>query len=200
MSDAAKQFDWRKIHKELEGRLALTGVTFEGNEARANALLRERGSQLAKVPSDRHGETSLPRMLVFRAAGERFGLALKCANEVTPMPRAALLQKSPSGLLGIIHWRGEFVSMFSAAAVFGLEGTASHPEGDVIVLRDGEPRAALLVDRCEQINGFDPAKLQAPDRLRTRQAGLFKGATSDAVFVVDDERLKARLQEGFHGV
>jgi chemotaxis signal transduction protein len=195
MTAKRRKFDWTQIHAELERRLSRLGATYENDEARVRALLAERSARLSLVPADQRNLAALTRLLVFRAKTGRYGLALARAHEIAPLTRGATLPGSSAAILGIINWRGEFVTVFDTARLLGRAAQDGASPRYAIVLRGGEPRIALAADSLEGVARLDLAKLQAPDQLSARARDLFRGMSEDAVLVFEDERLQPRLTE-----
>jgi chemotaxis signal transduction protein len=190
--------DWRNIHADLDRRLVQLGSTYATDPSRVQALLRERSARLATAPADRRARQSQSRLLVFRTSGERYGLLLENAREICRISRMALLPGSSTAVLGIINWRGEFVTVFDSARLLGLSPGEGNANPYAIVLRDNEPLLALAVGALEGIVRLDLAELQTAGRPGTKHHDLFKGITGDAVLVLEHGRLLGRLKEELH--
>lgn len=195
MSKPRRQIDWSSIRRDLAARLQRNAATFQDDPARVEALLRERARQLAARPPDPLARSRLQRVLLFCAAGERYAVAAAAAQEIIALPRIARTPQPDTGLLGLAAWRGEFVFVFGGGRVLcpREEGTASPRYA--IVLRGPQPPIALAVDMVERVSTLDPALLQSPERLRSGDAQLFRGATADAVFVLNETMLLTQLAE-----
>jgi chemotaxis signal transduction protein len=193
MSGQRKKFDWQRIHAELERRLSRLGSSYDSDQARVQALLRQRSVRLSVVPN-RDDTVSLSRILVFGANGERYGLALESAHEIYPLSQVTALPGSSRAVLGIVNWRGEFAIVFHPAGLLDISH-ADAPARYAIVLRGGEPRVALAAQRLEGIARTDFSKLQPGEQLRPSVRDLFRGLTEDSVLVLAEERLQARLAE-----
>ena len=195
MSDKDSKFDWPAIHADLERRADQASATIEDDSARAQALLRERSAQLAARQEDTTGGERLDRVLVFKAEQESFALALACTQEVTGFSVATNVPGANASILGIINWRGEFVTVFDLALVLELPKTEDQHLSKVIVIRSDEPRIALAIGAIDRIMELDMAALQSPHELRSKHARLFKGATEDGLLVLDENALLAKLKE-----
>jgi purine-binding chemotaxis protein CheW len=188
-----KRFEWQVIHDELEARLASIAATVDDDPARAERLLRDRSTALAASRQNKGARAPLPRMLVFRLGSERYALALECAREVAELANVAILPGVAASVVGLVNWREEFVVVFDAASVLGVPLPDEQTRRRVIVLRGEEPRVALAVDAVEDVVAIDPAALQPPGQLGSRHADLLKGGTDDAILVVAEDALRARL-------
>ena len=192
MSGRIQSFDWAEIHRQLEHRLSHLGSTIENDAARLQALLHERTAQLAAAPRRLEKPDQLVRALVVRVADERYALPMTCAQEVTKMPDVAIVPETGPEVLGVINWRGEFVMTFDLALLLGLAPGAG--ERVAIILRGEEPRAALAIDGVEQMAELDLSQLQPKEPLRLQHPEYFRGATGDALAVIDEDSLLARLR------
>jgi len=190
-----KRFDWDAIHAELDRRLAHVGRTLDDDAARVRALLVARSQALAATARDRGEDGDLSRILVFSLGTDRYGLTLDCAREVVGLTRAASIPGAGPGLVGIINWRGEFAVVFDLAPILGRTAGAERGERQVIVLDGGEQIFALAVDAVDEVVRVDLAALQPAEQLRPKEAALFRGATGDAVMVLAEDALQARLTE-----
>lgn len=189
-----KRFDWQAIHAELDRRLAEVGHTIDDDEARARELMLSRSRALAANRDDREATKELARVLTFRLGEERYGLLLEHAREVVGLSRHAPLPGSGPGIVGIVNWRGEFAVVFDLAPILGLPAAAENGETRrVIVLREQETPLALAVDAVDEVIRVDLDALQPPTELRAREAEMFRGATKDAVLVLAEDALRARL-------
>ena len=195
MSGKRKQFDWRAIHAELERRLAHLDATIEDDTGRVDRLLRERSVALAQAPRDRRDRQDLDRAIAFRLGKERYALSLDSAQEVTALSRVAIVPGASAAIIGITAWRGEFVFVFDLKPMVGLPTDEDGVDRRVIILRGEEPRIALAVDAVDGIVGIESSALQPPDHLRVARAELFRGATADAVLVLAEDNLLARMSE-----
>jgi chemotaxis signal transduction protein len=187
-----RRFDWNQIHADLDRRLSQLGSTYERDPARVQSLLRERSARLALDPAERSATRSQARLLVLRAGAERYGLGLESAQEICRMSRMALMPGSAAPVLGIINWRGEFVTVFDAARLLGLKSDDDAVNLYAVVLRGSEPCVALSAGGLEGIVRLDLADFHAADRLKEHD--LFKGLTRDAVPVIEHGRLLARMK------
>ena len=195
MSGRRKQFDWQAIHAELERRLARLETTIEDDPARVEALLRERSRALAAMQREPRGSRHLDRALVFRMGRERYALSLDHAQEVTALSRTAVVPNAGAAVVGIVGWRGEFVFVFDLMPMLDLPVGEGRNGRRIIVLRDEEPRIALAADAVEGIVDVEPSALKPPGQLHVRHGAFFRGITTDAVMVLEERHLVARLTE-----
>ncbi|MEX0852801.1 MAG: chemotaxis protein CheW [Bauldia sp.] len=190
-----KRFDWQAIHAALDRRLSGLGSTIEDDAEAVRDLLRKRSIALAATVRDPRAQNQLTRLLVFRLGEERYALALDCAREVTGLSWSAAIPGAGPGIVGIVNWRGEFAVVFDLAPILGLPASADRAQRRVIVLRGEEPPVGLAVDAVEEIIHIDLTALTAREQLRSKHVELFRGATADAVLVLAEDTLRARLAQ-----
>ncbi len=190
-----KRFDWEAIHAELDRRLAHVGRTIEDDGGRMREVLLARSRALAAVAHGAHGDADLARVLIFRLGRERYGLVLDHAREVVSLSRAAAIPGAGPGLVGIVNWRGEFAVVFDLGPILGRPPGEEGGGRQVIVLRGGEQIFALAVDAVDEVVRVDLKALQPAEQLRPKQVALFRGATGDAVMVLAEDAVRARLTE-----
>jgi purine-binding chemotaxis protein CheW len=130
-------------------------------------------------------------MMVVGVESERYALPLSIAREVMELGRPVKLPGAPRAVIGIVNWRGSFVAVFDLGALAGAAPAAQPTRA--VVLVGHEPPYALAVDRVEAIATIDTAALQPADPLMPRAAAMFRGAAADALLVIDQAALMARL-------
>jgi purine-binding chemotaxis protein CheW len=153
-----------------------------------------RSMTLAATPVDRRA-ASFARLLVFRGGNERYGIALSCVREVAKLPRVAALPVTQPAIMGIINWRGEFVTALDTQVLLGLVPAADSLKRYVIVLCNDKPRIALAVDNLEGLAPFDPSQLLTVDRSSAKTTSLVKGIIADSVLVLDEEHLRICVED-----
>jgi chemotaxis signal transduction protein len=190
MTATEEALNWLRRQDRPAGQA--DGISFERDPARALAIMRQRTIQLAAAPVQRGRISASTEFLVFRAAGGRFALGLVALREIVTMPPITGVPGAAEAVCGVMSWRGEFVTVFDLAPSLGL---ATH-DGDAayaIILRKDAPRIALAIERVERMTWLDTADMRAADAWQTVEAGLLRGATADAVAVLDEKRLVGRL-------
>jgi chemotaxis signal transduction protein len=194
MSGKRGRLDWAVIHRSLEERLARLGSTHRDGE-RVAALLRERAERLAAVPRDGTAAANIGRAIVLCSGGERYGLAIEGAREVTTLPRAAVLPGVGPKLLGIVNWRGDFIAMFDLGLLLGLTRPKERAASRVVFLRGEAPAIAIAVDAVEGIAEFDRLSLQPVGQVGPSHPELFRGATASGLVILDEARLGKVLRD-----
>jgi chemotaxis signal transduction protein len=135
--------------------------------------------------------------LLARVGAERFAFALGLVAEVLDAPPVHDLPHRPEGMLGTMRHRGRTLTVWDAASAFGVRREQA-TGGTVLVFRDGERGAALLVDDAEDIVQIAPeAVREAPSGVDGN--GLLAGVVrsrDSLVNVVRVNVLVARLMSG----
>ena len=86
--------------------------------------------------------------LVFRVAGQSFGLPLERVSEVVRMRPVTRLPRAPAGVLGVVDLRGKVIGVFDPPAKTPRATDESRgPHQRLVVLRTSAGDAALRVDQ-----------------------------------------------------
>ena len=195
MNEKASKFDWSEIHARLERDMARLGTSIADDSVRTGQSLRARTAQLAAISARAAHTSELLRAIVLRVGQERYALPIDSVHEVTKLASVAVVPGAGNSAVGIINWHGELVMAYGLAPLIGIDADENATGRKVVVLRGGEPGLALVVDSVEHVVEIDVVALQPVDPNASRQADIFRGMTSDALLLIDDARLKARLHE-----
>lgn len=123
---------------------------------RADRILDARTRELASrsvVPGEAGREPSAPGLpvLVCAAGRERYGLALASIATVLPFRPCVATPGAPPALLGLFGRAGSLYQALDLAALLGRAPATEAGEADpghLVVLRRGNPRTALRVERA----------------------------------------------------
>jgi purine-binding chemotaxis protein CheW len=110
------------------------------------------------------GETASENLLIFRIAGESFGLWLGTVAEIIRLPDLAHMPLVPPSLLGLANLRGVVLPVVSLRGLLHLPAHDATEQTRVIVLR-GDAPVGFVVDRVERLMPI------AADRLEQDDAG-----------------------------
>jgi len=132
--------------------------------------------------------------VLFEVAGARFAIEAPLCKGVLRRPRTTRLPGLPEYLLGVAGIRGEVVSVVDPKSFLALPGVrAAGLEGYLLVVASGEVKAALWVDRVNDVVDLAVGEVLAAE---VPWAGLPKGVLlgqwgegETAVFVLDGEKL-----------
>lgn len=185
--EAAKEtggIDWAAVRTRLarQGREAEEAAAPGG--AWADALLRRRAEDLARVPSadeaDAAAEAEAPvALLVGRGADGLYGLDLRHLSRIVPLPRVARVPHATPELLGLIAIDGRVMRLFDVDRLCGRNAVPAGG-GFAVVLRGGERPVALRLRTVDTVTELE-SSLKAPP-----EAGPFVTAiTRGRVAVLD---------------
>ncbi len=144
-----------------------------------------------------------PRLLVFRAGGESYGLSMECVREVERVSRVTPVPGAPEFVRGLVNLRGEILPLLDVAALFSQKGDAPSPRLIVAQAGPGEPPVALMVEELNGLAPFHEGGVEPPP-----QPGKLRGSLEhrgrrvwwiDPVAVFGAEALEKAAGEGQPG-
>jgi purine-binding chemotaxis protein CheW len=182
------KLDWERARRRLEeSRMALE-ETLAPDAKRIEAAYRERAKRLARPIDPLHHEPVVS-VLVFRAAGGRYGVELSGVSEVLATPRIAHVPGAPAELAGVVQVRGEIRPVWDCSRLLGIPGGSG--AGAVLLVSRPSGGAGLLVEEIEGIRELRRADLAPPSQGGTH----VKWTTPDFLIVVDPEKLIANKED-----
>ena len=101
-------------------------------------------------------------LLIFRIAGESFGLRLATVAEIIRLPDLAHMPLVPPSLLGLANLRGIVLPVISLRALLHLPHHNESEQTRVIVLR-GDAPVGFVVDRVERLVSIAGSQLEQED-------------------------------------
>ncbi|WP_188261735.1 chemotaxis protein CheW [Azospirillum tabaci] len=182
---ATDGIDWAAVRARLarQGREAEAAAAPGG--AWADALLRRRAEDLARVPSSEEADATAKEeapvaLLVGRGADGLYGLDLRHLSRIVPLPRVARVPHAPPELLGLIAIDGRVMRLFDVDRLCGRNAVPAGG-GFAVVLRGGERPVALRLRTVDTVMELDGTDAKAPP-----EAGSFVTAiTRGRVAVLD---------------
>lgn len=178
--------DWAFVRERLARQGRETEAATAPGGAWADALLRRRAEDLARVPSSQESDTAEAEnaetvsLLVGRGADGLYGLDLRHLSRVVPLPRVARVPYSQPELLGLIAIDGRVMRLFDVDRLCGRNAVPAGG-GFAVVLRGGERPVALRLRTVDTVTGLEGADAKAPP-----EAGPFVTAiTRGRVAVLD---------------
>lgn len=104
-------------------------------------------------------ETTSQEMLIFRLAGESFGLTLSAVAEVIRLPKLVQMPLVPPSLLGLANLRGTVLPVVSLRALLRLPAKEANELTRVIVMR-GDAPVGVVVDRVDRLLKLAPDQIE----------------------------------------
>jgi purine-binding chemotaxis protein CheW len=101
-------------------------------------------------------------LLIFRIAGESFGLRLATVAEIIRLPDLARMPLVPPSLHGLANLRGIVLPIVSLRALLHLPDVEPNEQARVIVIR-GDAPVGFVVDRVDRLTTFAADQLEQDD-------------------------------------
>lgn len=107
------------------------------------------------------------KFVVFRLAGEWYGVEITKVKEVVKVNSITYLPSSPEHISGIINLRGNILSVTDLKKIFGLPPEELTEKSRLVVIESGILETGLLVDEVAEAmeapaSKIDPALLTIP--------------------------------------
>lgn len=145
----------------------------------ADALLRRRAEELARLPATVGDAAPAVPLLVGHGAEGRYGVPLRHLARVMPMPRMARVPGGPAALLGLIAIDGRVMRVLDVDRLCGV--ASSYAGGYALVLRGGPRPLALRLRTVDTVTELEPGAAAAPP-----EAGRFiESFIGDRIAVLD---------------
>lgn len=100
-------------------------------------------------------QVGLSQFLTFLCAGEEYGVAILCVQEIKGWEGVTRVPHTPDYLLGVMNLRGVIVPVIDLRTRFGLEPRSPDGSTVVIVVRvhteRGEKTAGVVVDAVSEV-------------------------------------------------
>lgn len=104
---------------------------------------------------------STRRLLLFRSAGQVFGVDADTAREILPGHAATRIPGAAPAVRGLINVRGTLVTLVDVAQAMGLAAATSASGAAVVLLEHGAHRVGLVVDEVLDLVTVGEADLDA---------------------------------------
>jgi purine-binding chemotaxis protein CheW len=113
-------------------------------------------------------EAGFAQFLTFVCAGEEYGVAILCVQEIKGWEGVTRVPYAPNYLLGVMNLRGVIVPVIDLRTRFGLPPRAPDSSSVVIVVRvhtgHGEKTAGIVVDAVSEVYSVAPENIKpTPD-------------------------------------
>jgi purine-binding chemotaxis protein CheW len=109
------------------------------------------------------------QFLTFVCAGEEYGVAILCVQEIKGWDGVTRVPYAPNYLLGVMNLRGVIVPVIDLRTRFGLPTRPADSSSVVIVVRVhtelGEKTAGIVVDAVSEVYSVAPDNIKATPEL-----------------------------------
>jgi purine-binding chemotaxis protein CheW len=131
------------------------------------------------------------KFLVFRLAGDEFGLPIEAVDEVMRVPdQVTRVPKTPEFLEGVVNLRGDVLPIVDQRRRFEMPKLEETIKRRLVVVRTGAHRAGLIVDSVSEVLSSSTDAIKAPPSLTDETARLIRGVinleSQDRIIVVLD--------------
>jgi chemotaxis signal transduction protein len=142
-----------------------------------------RYAQVAEAP-----RRVLTTAVTFTRSGHRCALSLTCLREVRPLHLVCPIPFARPPFHGILHYRGELLSLVDVAALLGTS-TPQPAAAWVLVIEHEDERVGLLADEVLDVADVE-AKDVSPVPLTLGESGeVFVGLMRDGSLLIDVPKL-----------
>lgn len=184
----SEAIDWNVVRHRLELAGQLLTEEFTPPPEKCQAVLAARAVALAAEPAEAPGAGF--DTLEFLLAREHYAVESDWVREVYPLREFTPLPGTPPFVLGIIHLRGQVVSVLDLKKFFDLPSQGLSDLNKVIVLSNGSMEFGLLADVILGTRRILNDDLQAPlPTLTDIRAEYLLGVTRQRQVVLDAGKL-----------
>lgn len=149
-------------------------------------LLRRRAERYAKASLD-DAEEAREAVTFVRGEG-RYACPLNELREIRPLRKLCLLPRASSIVPGVVHVRGELLSVHDLAAF--LDDPVAIPEGAfLLVVEHRGERIALVADEVLDVEAYKPSSVRALPLTVGNRATCFQGILADGTLLLQPAAL-----------
>jgi len=145
-------------------------------------LATEEVYQTTLASQDLQEEADFSQYLAFQLGSEEYALDITRISEIIKPREYTDIPRVPEFILGLVSLRGVVVPVFDLRRRFGLGECALGPASRIVVCREDEVTAGLLVDSINQVIRLageriepPPAVLSGVDRNLVERVGRYQG-------------------------
>jgi purine-binding chemotaxis protein CheW len=168
---------------------------------------KDKGQTPLSLPADEKvtaiadlGETAstarvskVQEVVCFELDGQLYGLPVEQVIEVTRMVAVTELPKTPTGMLGVINFRGDIIPLLDLRQVLGLRPQRFGLSTPIVVAGSPGKPVGLIVDAIEGVRTL-PAKMPSNELFSDVQhVSAVAKIEEDLLLVIDLELLQSRF-------
>jgi purine-binding chemotaxis protein CheW len=152
-------------------------------------ILKKRADILAAARAEPEKKESMDTVTFF-LADEPYGIELRFVREVLPLGPITFIPGLPAFIPGIIHVRGEILSIIDLGRLFDLRPGEAATGGYVLILSNPHMAFGVLADRIIGVRQIPIDTLHASvPTLTGVRAAYLKGIDESGTIVLDGEKL-----------
>lgn len=155
-------------------------------------LKQEAGSDEAPSELERE-EIHEEQMVVFKLAGEEFGVTIHQVQEITKISAITRVPRAPSYVEGVVNLRGEIVPVLDLRQRFDMENHPYDQYTRVIVSDIGKSKVGIIVDEVLEVLRISRSRIEeAPDIVREQRQKYMAGLANlneRMIMMLDLEKL-----------
>ena len=130
------------------------------------------------------------QVVIFRLAGEEYGLDISQAREIIRVPNITPMPKAPSFIEGVINLRGQIIAVMDLAERFGLNRSARTEKARIVIAEIKGNMLGLVVDEVSEVLRISESDIDpAPEAIQSQiHADFIKGVgrLKDRIIVLLD--------------
>lgn len=140
--------------------------------------------------------------LVFRLAGDEFGLPIDTVVEVAQVPaQITRVPRTPKFLEGVVNLRGEVLPIVDQRRRFDMPPAGPEQARRLVVVRTERHRAGVIVDAVSDVLRTRADRIEPPPELTDATARLLSGVlnvegSQRIVLLLDPAELLTRAEQG----
>jgi purine-binding chemotaxis protein CheW len=191
-SQQAVAIDWQKARERLASAIAATDAALRLSPQRAREVMDARAAALARAPDEAAGAAETREVLSFQIATERYAIDTRIVREVQRQPEATPVPGTPGFVLGVANLRGEMLALFDLGEFLSIGLPRRELSPWLIVLGEERAEFGIVCDAVLEVHSLRGDALHpAPGSLAAAAREVVTGVTSDALIVLDGEKLLA---------
>jgi purine-binding chemotaxis protein CheW len=188
---SSSKIDWSDIHRRLDKVTKALELGTIPDAEKSKRILSARATALAHPKKAEKSPAESMEIVEFLLADERYAVDSSFVREVQALKELTPLPGTPPFVAGIIHLRGQIISVLDLKGFFNLPARGLTDLNKAIVVSNGGMEVALLVDAVKGITRLAMSDIQPPPpSLRTGiRHEYLKGITGERVVVLDPGKI-----------
>lgn len=186
----AGDVNWEERHEKINRVVHRLEQGWKPEAEEKNKILRERAKNLGRSRTATNIETGLLNLLVFTLADESYAMEIRFVREICQLNELVPVPCTPGFILGMIHVRGEIVSVVDLKKIFDLPVKGLTELNKVIIIHNNTMEFGILADTIPGIRSIPSGSLQKslPTLTGIREEYLL-GVTRESLVVLDAGKL-----------